>query len=181
MTSASGRLNWSSVKEIPRLRVAVQTERLKQPSRWEDWRVRIADVLLDEGQFGQFGDQPRLLRDDGSTALHLHPGFDVELHRDEGEGYWLNLDSGAPVWFVMWRNSRDDGNDDSAEPPQAMPKLVTLSYNEAGRLLDAQERVDNVPLPADVRGWLQAFVDEHYRPEPKQRKRPASFRTPGER
>ena len=33
---------------------------------------------------------------------------------------------------------------------------MTLSYNEAGRLLDAQERVDNVPLPADVRDWLQA-------------------------
>jgi hypothetical protein len=31
-----------------------------------------------------------------------------------------------------------------------------------------------------VRGWLQAFTDEHYRPEPKQRrKRPASFKAPG--
>lgn len=178
MRGCARRLNWSTVKDIPRLRVAVQTERLKQPSRWEDWRLRIADVLLDEGQFG---DAPRLLRDDGSSALHLHPGFHVELHRDEGEGYWLNLDSGSPVWFVMWRDSRDDGNHSAGPPPQAVPQLVTLSYNEAGRLLDAQERVDNVPLPADVRGWLQAFVDEHYRPEPKQRKRPASFRAPGER
>ena len=177
MSGRARRLNWPIVKDLPRLRVAVQTERLKQPSRWEDWRLRIDDVLLDEGQFG---DAPRLLRDDGNTALHLHPGFDVELHRDEGEGYWLNLDSGSPVWFVMWRDSRDEGND-SPSPPQAVPQFVTLSYNEAGRLLDAQERVDNVPLPADVRGWLQAFVDEHYRPEPKQRKRPASFRAPGER
>ena len=61
------------------------------------------------------------------------------------------------------------------------PELVTLSYNEAGRLLDAQERVDNVPLPSDMTAWLQAYADEHYRPEPKQRRRPASFRSPERR
>jgi hypothetical protein len=59
--------------------------------------------------------------------------------------------------------------------------MVTLSYNEAGRLLDAQERVDNLPLPDDLCAWLQAFVDEHHRPEPKQRRRPQSFKAPGER
>ena len=153
------------------LRVAVQIERHKQPNRWEDWRFRIQDVLLDEGQFGS---ATRTLRDDGHTATLLYPGLPVALFRDEGEGYYLNLTSGAPVWFVMWRIADDD-------PSRAWPERVTLSYHEAGRLLDAQERVDNVPLPAAVRAWLQAFADEHYRPEPKQRRRPQSFRTPGER
>ena len=104
----------------------------------------------------------------------MHPGFTVELFRDDAEGYYLNLSSGAPVWFVMWRIDDED-------PSQARPELVTLSYNEAGRWLDAQERVDNLPLPADVREWLAAYTDEHYKPEPKQRRRPASFRAPGQR
>ena len=56
-----------------------------------------------------------------------------------------------------------------------------LSYNEAGRLLDAQERVDNVPVSPAVRDWLQAYTDAHYKPEPKKRKRPASFVEPGQR
>jgi hypothetical protein len=153
------------------LRVAVQIERLQQPSRWEDWRYRIVDVLLDEGQFGN---EPRLLRDDGQSALFLHPGFDVSLTRDEAEGYYLNLSSGAPVWFVMWR--RDD-----LDPSRAWPEIVTLSYDVAARLMDAQEQVDNVPLPAEVRAWLQAYADEHYRPEPKRRQRPVSFRPVNER
>ena len=34
---------------VPTLWVAVQIERQRQPSRWEDWRFRITDVLLDEG------------------------------------------------------------------------------------------------------------------------------------
>ncbi len=149
----------------------MQIERLRQPSRWEDWRFGIAGVMLDEGQFG---DAPRLLRDDGRIATFLHPGHAVTLHRDEAEGYYLNLSSGAPVWFVMWRV-------DEADPSVARPAFVTLSYHEAGRLLDAQERVDNVPLPEDVCAWLQAFTDEHHRPEVKQRRRPASFRAPDQR
>jgi hypothetical protein len=155
----------------PSISVAVLIERLKQPSRWEEWRFRLADVMLDDGSFGAAS---RMLRDDGRTAQFLYPGLSVSLFRDEGEGYYLNLSSGAPVWFVMWRIDEDD-------PSSARPEFVTLSYNEAGRLLDAQERVDNVPLPGEVRTWLQTFTDEHYRPEPKQRKRPASFRAPDQR
>ncbi len=155
----------------PHVPVAVLIERQRQPNAWEAWRFRIADVVIDEGGFGT---GPRLLRDDGRTAQVLHPGLTVMLHHDEAEGYYLNLSSGAPVWFVMWRIDDED-------PARAWPELVTLSYNEAGRLLDAQERVDNVPLPGAICAWLQAFSDEHYRPEPKQRRRPASFRPPGER
>jgi len=155
----------------PTLHVAVQIDRQRQPNRWEDWRFRIAEVILDEGQFGS---RPRLLRDDGDSASFLHPRLPVTLFPDEGEGYYLNLSSGAPVWFVMWRI-------DEADPARAWPERVTLSYHEAGRLLDAQERVDNLPLPAAVRDWLQAYNDAHYRPEPKQRRRPASFRAPSER
>lgn len=146
-------------------------ERMAQPNAWEDWRFRVADVVQDEGQFGSC---PRSLRDDGKLRLDLHPGLPVTLHRDEAEGYYLNLSSGAPVWFVMWRISEDD-------PSRAWPERVTLSYHEAGRLLDAQERVDNLPLPPELCAWLQAFADEHHKPEPKQRRRPASFKAPDQR
>lgn len=156
---------------VPSTRVAVQLRRRAKPSEWEEWRHEIYDVSLDDGQFG---DQPRQLRDDGGTAQTLFPGIEVTLHRDEAEGYHLNLATGSPVWFVMWRIDDED-------PSRAWPELVTLSYNEAARLLDAQERVDNLPLPAHVAAWLQAFVDEHYRPEPKKRKRPASFLKPEDR
>jgi hypothetical protein len=151
--------------------VAVLVERRKAPSRWEQWGFRIADVLIDDGRFGAV---PRVLRDDGRSALFLHPGLCVTLFRDEAEGYYLNLTSGGPVWFVMWRVDDDDRS-------RAWPEMVTLSYNEAGRLLDAQERVDNVPLPAEVREWVQVFTDQNYQPEAKQRRRPASFISPAQR
>ena len=155
----------------PALRVAVVIERQRQPNAWEDWRFRLTEVLVDDGSFGS---ETRTLRDDGRTAIFLHPGHPVSLHRDEAEGYYLNVSSGAPVWFVMWRIDDED-------PSRARPEFVTLSYNEAGRLLDAQERVDNVPLPPDVRQWLQSYADEHYRPESKRRRRAVSFQSPDQR
>src|SRR5688500_2203811 len=154
-----------------RLQVAVLIEEQREPNAWEAWRFRIEDVVLDEGQYGTAS---RVLRDDGRNLLRLHPGLAVPLHRDEAEGYYLHLSPGAPVWFVMWRA-------DDADPSRAWPEFVTLSYNEAGRLLDAQERVDNVPLRGEPLAWLQAYADAHYRPEPKKRSRPPSFRAPEER
>jgi hypothetical protein len=155
----------------PTLRVAVVLERLKQPTRWEDWRHTVVDVVPDDGSGLA---EPQVLAEDGRVTRMLFPGLAVTLHRDEGEGYWLNLGSAQPVWFVMWRV-------DDADPSRAWPERVTLSYNEAGRLLDAQERVDNVPLPPEVCEWLQSWTDATYKPEPKERKRPASFRSPERR
>lgn len=155
----------------PAIQVAVVMEREAQPNAWEAWRFKLVDVVPAEPAFG---DAARVLRDDGRFQRTLHPGFTLELFTDEAEGYYLNLVSGAPVWFVVWRTDDED-------PSRAWPETVSVSYNEAGRWLDAQERVDNVPLPADLVAWLQAYVDAHYRPEPKRRQRPQSFLAPGER
>jgi len=155
----------------PTVRVAVVMEREAQPNQWEAWRYRLVDVVPQEDAFGTAA---RVLRDDGKLQRTLHPNFTLELFRDEAEGYYLNLSSGAPVWFVMWRIDDED-------PSRAWPETVSLSYTEAGRWLDAQERIDNVPLPADLVAWLQAYTDEHYRPEPKKRRRPQSFLSPEQR
>ena len=155
----------------PSIRVAVVMEREAAPNQWENWRFRIAEVVINEDAFGT---QARRLRDDGKLQWVLHPGFTLELFRDQAEGYWLNLSSGAPVWFVVWRVDDED-------PSRAWPETVSLSYDEAGRWLDAQERVDNVPLQPDLVAWLQAYTDVHYQPEPKKRRRPQSFVSPAER
>ena len=160
-----------TAQERPSVRVAVLMERETRPNRWEDWRFSIADVVLHEERFGS---EPVVVRDDGQRLRTLFPGFVVELFRDEGEGYHLNLTSGAPAWFVVWRSDDDD-------PSRAWPETVSVSYNEAGRWLDAQEHVEQLPMPPDVVAWLQAFTDANYRPEPKKRRRPQSFLPPGER
>lgn len=160
-----------SMSSRPTTEVAVIMRRERLDNRWQPWRWVLDDVVPGEAAFGS---APRLLREDDKEALWLFPGFVVELFRDDAEGYHLNLNSPAPCWFVMWRRDEEGGD---GETSLARPVAVSLSYHDAGRWLDAQETVEQVPAPATVLELLQAFVDEHYRPEPKRRKRPDSFQS----
>jgi Protein of unknown function (DUF3305) len=155
----------------PSVRVAVVMERIAQPNRWEDWQHRVTEVLNDEGGFGT---EARKLHDDGKVSRWLHPGLTVELFPDECKGYFLNLTSGAPVWFVMWQV--DDG-----EPSLARPGGVSLSYIMSDRWLSADEKVDTLPLPDDVEEWLRVFTNANFKVDEPRRQRAQSFRSPEER
>jgi hypothetical protein len=157
----------------PNLMVAVvmRRERIHGPmSRWQTWRWVLADVVLQEPGFG---DAPRRLLQTDDEERWLHPGLVVELFRDDAEGYILNATTPAPCWFVLWRMEEEAT---LADEPIARPVMVSLSYHDAGRWLDAQETVEQVPAPADVIDWMRAFANAHYTPEPKRRQRPQSFK-----
>ncbi|SDC23336.1 Protein of unknown function [Cupriavidus sp. YR651] len=171
----------------PTVTMAVVMRKVALTNRWQPWKWELDAVLPD---LGEFGTVPMRLDADSHGARWLYPGYDVTLFRDEGEGYYLNLTSTTPCWFVLWRmadepeagGDPDPGSDtDGDDGRRPVPVTVTLSYNEAGRWLDAGENVENVPLEPAQRDWLQAFTDEHYRPEPKKRRRPESFKAPDER
>ncbi len=154
----------------PGLDVAVVMRRVKQDNRWQPFRWELADVVPQEAAFGS---EPRRIFQDEREERWLHPGFRVELFRDDAEGYYLNATTPAPCWFVMWRIEE---RATVAEEPIARPEIVTLSYHDAGRWLDAQETVEQVPAPAEVIDWMREFADHHYVPEPRKRKRPESFK-----
>ena len=163
----------SPTETWPALEVAVvmRRERVHGPtSHWQPWRWTLDSVVRDEPGFGT---APRLLHADDEAERWLHPGFQVELFRDDAEGYHLNATTIAPCWFVLWRMEEEAT---VAAQPLARPVVVSLSYNEAGRWLDAQENVEQVPAPAEVIDWMRGFVDATYVIEPKRRKRPESFR-----
>lgn len=157
----------------PAIEVAVvmRKERINGAmSRWQTWRWVLDEVIANEPGFG---DQARLLFKSDQEERWLHPGYSVELFRDDAEGYYLNVSTPAPCWFVLWRMEEEAT---IADEPLARPAMVSLSYHDAGRWLDAQETVEQVPAPAHVIEWMQAFVQEHYVIEPKRRKRPESFK-----
>lgn len=155
----------------PSIDVAVIMRRERIDNRWQPWRWVLADVVPQEPAFGS---EPRLLLKNDNEERWLHPSFKVELFRDDAEGYYLNATTDAPCWFVLWRMEEPAS---AEQEPMARPEMVSLSYHDAGRWLDAQETVEQVPAPALVVEWLRAFIEEHYVVEPKRRKRPESFKT----
>lgn len=162
----------------PTIEVAVVMQRVPNTgtaSRWQPWRWELADVVNQEPGFGT---GPKLLYKSDSEERWLHADLKVELFKDDAEGYYLNASTDVPCWFVLWRMEDEPG---LAAEPVPVPVAVSLSYYDAGRWLDAQETVEQVPAPAPVVQWLNAFIDTHYVVEPKRRKRPESFRSLSDR
>jgi hypothetical protein len=138
-------------------------ERTRLESRWQSEKWETIGVVPDRDPAGA---APRLLVENEECAQWLYPGFKLELFRDEAEGYYLNLSSNKPFVFVNWLEEEGAG----------VPKAVTVSYNEAARMLDSGVRVDGVPMPAQWIPWLAEYVERNYKPEPKKRIRPPSFK-----
>ena len=153
--------------ERPKQYIAVILRRETVEGRWESHRWDLHAVVPD------VGGETRSTEEDARTLQRLFPGFELVLYRDEAEGYYLNVATPAPCWFVLWRMEEEAG---IAQEPIPRPLIVTLSYNEAARWMDAQETVEQVPAPPHIVEWMRAFAEEHYVPEPKKRKRPESFR-----
>ncbi len=152
-------------------RVAVIMQRLPLDNRWQPWQWRPLEVVeLDVSPLPGEGESgPRCLMRSAEETRWLFGGFDVEFFRDEAEGYFLNVDAPSPCWFIMWRMEEVDGEE------IAVPKCVTLSYNEAARLMDGGERVDVLPASPHMLELMHAFVAQYYRPEAKGKRRKPSF------
>ena len=141
--------------------VAVVLERLSVEGRWASHDWRVAAVMED------MGGEPRVLVDREGLYHRAFPGFRAEIHRDEAEGYYLNMTTEEPSLFVSLRFDEATG--------EAYAFQVTLSYNEAARWMDGGERVERAPVDSETAQWLGEWVESNYRPEAKKRQRPKSF------
>ena len=151
----------------PSKRLAVIMQRRAIQNRWQSEVWEPLSVLEDyEGEGGA-----RLLVDEPGMTQWLYPGLEIVLHRAEAEGYFHNVSTPAPNVFVLWRMDEE----------RAVPHYVTVSYDEASRWMDGSAQVDPVPMPSRLREWVVAFVQAHYRPEPRKRIKPQSFLSPKDR
>jgi Protein of unknown function (DUF3305) len=138
--------------------VAVAFRKRIVHSRWADFEWEAASV-----EFSRVQERGMAAADIAGERRWIYSGESIDLHPSEGEGYWLNLNSPAPCVFVMWRMEEGD------EVPR--PIVTTVSYNEAGRMLDAGDKVDNVPMPDEMRAALAEYSEAHYKPEVRKKVR----------
>ena len=155
----------------PSIDVAVVMRRESIDNRWQPTRWTLDSVIPAEPAFGT---HPRMMTRVGEAQTWLHPGFKVELLTTDAEGYYLNVTTDRPCFWVVWRMEEVAA---LADEPVAVPTIVTLSYHDAGRWLDAQESVEQVPAAPEVVAWLTAFVNQHSIGEVKRRQRPQSFKS----
>lgn len=157
----------SAPDSLPSVRtVSVIMERVKLASRWlaEQWEARA--VLCQEPAAD---DAARVIVEHEDEMQMLFPGRRLTLRPDECEGYYMNITSPQPRVFVLWRMHDD----------VARPEMLSVSYHEGARWMDSDEHVDGVALPAELLPWIAAYVERHYRPEPRKPKRYATSKDRG--
>lgn len=153
---------------VLRFPVDVIIERVPVANRWitEKWQPAAVVPAGSPGPDLAVGPgDPQLLHDGPEGSQWRFPGHAVELHRSEGEGYFLNLTAPQPRVFVMWRRAEGE-----ALPP-VFPVVVTVSYNEAARMMDGGEVVDAVAMPVPILEWTRPFMEANYKPEPRRKVR----------
>jgi hypothetical protein len=156
-----------------RFPVAVTFRRTPLANRWisERW-----EPITVEWESAPAPSEPIAVGAVAAATCWRFGGQSLELHRSEAEGYYLNITAPEPKVFVMWRMA------DAGVVPPVHPVVVTVSYNQAARMLDGGEQVDAVPLPADILEWMKPFVAEHYQPEARKKlRRNDPFRDDAER
>jgi hypothetical protein len=148
--------------------------RVLEKNRWQNEVWEPSGVLSN-----YVGDpEPRVLVEHAGLKQWLYPGFEIVVRISEAEGYYHNVSSAEPSVFVLWRMQAA-----GADPRNtvAVPKYVTVSYDEASRWMDGGESVDRVAMPPDLFAWVGEFVEKNYRFTPKKRVRPQSFLSPKDR
>jgi len=152
--------------ETPSFPIAIIMQRRALQSRWTDFAWEPFGVVPSTGSGS------KLLIEQPGLTQWLHDGFALKLHRDEAEGFYLNLTAPDPRVFVLWRMEAED----------ALPVHVTVSSEEASRWMDGGHSVDGVKMPAEIFAWVGEWVEKNYKPKPFQKRiKPRSFLHPKDR
>lgn len=146
--------------------VSVVMQRRELQNRWQSEAWEPLAVLPEAGEGA-----PRVCHEAPGVRQWLYPAMRLALRVADADGYFLNVSTAEPSVFVLWR----------MQDALAVPVHLTASYSEASSWMDGGEQVDRVPMPREIYDWVSAFVQRHYRPQPKKKIRPQSFKSPKDR
>ncbi len=152
-----------------RFPVTVILERRPSQSQWIDHVWNAVGVAAGGSQDLQ--GKAGVDHVNGDIQLRFHTGLELRLYPDECDSYYHNLMSPSPKCYVILRQEDDD------EEP--VPFLVSLSFDEAHAYLEGDDDVLTVDIPAELYRSAEAFVLEHYCPEPIKKRRRKDWKAKG--
>jgi Protein of unknown function (DUF3305) len=141
----------SAVVPLATIPVGVVVERSKSASPWLDFHWRPVGVL------GGVPDTPpwTKLSEDGERTTFYVGAASIELYRTETTHYRDNLQSEAPLLWIVLR-PRD------GDPPYELA-TVTADPAEGESMTEAGANiVEAVPMPEPLQETIAAFVAEHH-------------------
>jgi hypothetical protein len=160
-----------SAAALLRIAVGVVVERHKATSPWLDFVWRPVSVLA-----GLPAAEPWTpLGPVGDTTAYFAGTATIALYRTESANYIDNLGSGAPrLWVVLRATGR--------EPPYEVAAVTADPAEGEAFTETGNDLIETVPMPADIKDAVEAFVAEHHveRPFFKRRRDSEDGQGPGD-
>jgi len=146
---------------------------------WLDERWLLTDLLLS----GHQTDAVVRIEERNSTSF-VFSGLILRLFEDECESYYLNLMSEKPRCYVIAQETCIEEHDDSKSLTaeggcSLLPLLVTVSFDVAHAYEEGDDQVFDVSMPAQVYGWVEAFVLEYYAPQKRLKRKRDNWKDAG--
>lgn len=136
-----------------KLAIGVVIERRKIANKWIDHIDTVIDVIPGAPPV----DAWRLLVADEGWERYHAATLDLELYRDQAEGYRANLGTNEPKLFVVLRRDESDSTEDF------FVYCVTACPFEAAKFMDVgDDIVEAVQMPEGIAAAVKEFADEHY-------------------
>ncbi len=107
-----------------------------------------------------------LVRQTETEKAYSWSGWQLTFYKDACERYWHALIGDKPLIYVVCREPFDDDSPLSLEPLS-----VTCDYDEATAYLETDDTVLSMPISADIYRHMEAFVLQHYKPKPFQKRK----------
>ncbi|MDH5424712.1 MAG: DUF3305 domain-containing protein [Gammaproteobacteria bacterium] len=126
----------------------------------EKWEV---EAVVAGGGTADAEPERGILRIGAGDKKYIWSNYQISLFKDEAESYYFNIISDTPFVFVVCEDEEGNG--------ELKPSTVSVNYDEAGSNLEVDNEVFQVPMPAEIYKWLEAFVLKHYAPEKRKKRK----------
>lgn len=126
----------------------------------EKWEV---EAVVSGGETASGVPKRNVLRIGNDDEKYIWSNYHIVLHKDQAESYYFNIISDTPFVFVVCTDEEDDG--------ELVPFTVSVNYDEAASNIEVDNDVFQVPMPAEIYKWVEAFVLNNYVPEKRKKRK----------
>jgi len=146
----------SAISESMKVGVVLERRALADPWRDHVWHaIEVVPGAPADISWREIG------KSEGSVR-YLAATLPIEIFRKETESYRINITGRNPQVFVVLRPEPN-----SPSGREMRPFLATVCPFEAGSYgQGGDETVDAVPMPDDIRAWVEDFIARHHVVEP---------------
>ncbi|MDH5659494.1 MAG: DUF3305 domain-containing protein [Gammaproteobacteria bacterium] len=141
----------------------IMQHRLIENNIWQAEQWEVEAVIAGGNSTSEDIPERTISRIGSDEEKYVWTNYQINLFADEAESYYFNIISDTPFVFVVCRDEEGNG--------ELIPFNTSVNYDEAASYMELDDHVFQVPMPAEIYRWVEAFVVNNYVPVKKKKRK----------